>query len=51
MSIYDPNWRYHNAEDSRKPNYLRDRFKAIKKQQEKPKAEVRTLPQRVISKS
>jgi hypothetical protein len=51
MSWRDPNWRYTNAEETKKPNYLRERFKAIRKQQEKPKAEIRTLPQRVISKS
>lgn len=33
MTILDPKWKYTNADDSLKPNYLRNRFAAIRRAQ------------------
>jgi hypothetical protein len=43
MNWRDPNYRYNNAEQSRKPGYLAKRFAAIRKAQ----AEANKLPANV----
>jgi hypothetical protein len=43
MSVLDPNWKYTNAEDSKKPGYLAKRFEVYRKRQEKDKKELATV--------
>lgn len=33
MSILDPKWKYTNAEESRKPGYLKNKFARIQREQ------------------
>lgn len=33
MSLFDPDWKYRSAEESRKPGYLARRFAEIRKKQ------------------
>jgi len=35
MSLLNPKWNYATAEESRKPNYLRNKFLAIKREMAK----------------
>lgn len=33
MSVFDPDWKYVNAADTAKPNYLRKKFQRILREQ------------------
>ena len=48
MSIYDKDFVYVNAEDSRKPGYLANKFAKIKREMKSRDAEIKAEKQRVV---
>ena len=52
MSWRNPNWRYVNAADTQKPNYLRKKFEKIRKElgEQKRETELKVTPLKKVTK-